>query len=203
MYLLPTAYFPDISYFSILLKNTAVSVEIQDHFVKQSMRNRCFIASPQGKLGLTIPLTYSGNKTLTREKKISFAENWQLKHWRAIESAYRKSAYFEYFEEEIKLTIFQQTDSLIEFNHLIIQTLLKILRKPDPILFTRQYEENFNGFDFRDESKLKSYIRNFPGYYQVFSTKTGFISDLSILDLIFNEGLKSIDYISNLSYSSL
>ena len=98
MILLSTAYLPSINYFSLLLKEDVLVMEKHEHFVKQTHRNRCVIATPQGPLHLSIPLVNDGNKTSTANKKIAYAENWQAKHWRAIESSYNKSAYFEYFE---------------------------------------------------------------------------------------------------------
>ena len=100
--LLPTAYLPPIHYFSLLLKSETVFIEQHEHFVKQTYRSRCDILSSNGILSLSIPLQKKGDKELISEKRISYAEEWQMKHWRAITSAYKNSAYFEYFEDDFK-----------------------------------------------------------------------------------------------------
>jgi len=198
MKLLSTAYFPSIAYFSILVKEEKVFLEKHENFIKQSHRNRCTIATPQGRLQLSIPLVQEGNKIITAHKKISYTENWQLKHWRAIESAYNKSAYFEYFEEEIKKIVFTKKELLFNFNLELVQQLLHLLRLKRELIETNEYKVTGDIEDYREEETISETIINFPSYYQVFSTKTGFLPNVSVLDLIFNEGLKSIKYLSEL-----
>lgn len=196
MILLSTAYLPSINYFSLLLKEDVLVMEKHEHFVKQTHRNRCVIATPQGPLHLSIPLVNDGNKTSTANKKIAYAENWQAKHWRAIESSYNKSAYFEYFEEELKNILLKKHEFLFELNLELIQQLLHILRVKREIPFTTEYEASGKFVDLRDENKFKQ--TQFPSYYQVFKDKTGFLPNLSVLDIVFNEGLRSKDYLLSL-----
>ena len=100
--LLSTAYLPNISYLSQVLKYDIVVLEKHEHFVKQTYRNRCEILTSNGKLSLSIPLVKQADKELISDKKISYAEDWQKQHWRAITSAYKNSPYFEFFEDEFK-----------------------------------------------------------------------------------------------------
>jgi len=192
--LLPTAFLPNSAYFSLLLNEGNVNIDVYEHFVKQTIRNRCTIVSSNGPLILSIPLINSGNKTLTGHKIISYAENWQLKHWRAIESAYSNSPYFEFFEEEIKNSFFSKQELLIDYNQQLIKTIFSILRKPININFTESYQAESEN-DFRNEEKIDQRIVHFPSYYQVFQHSIGFIPNASMLDLLFNEGLQSLSYL--------
>ncbi len=194
MKLLSTAYFPDIAYFSVLMKEEVVLMEKHEHFVKQTHRNRCTIATTQGPLHLSIPLVNEGNKTSIGNKRIAYTENWQAKHWRAIESSYNKSAYFEYFEEELKSILLKKYEFLFELNLELIQHLLQVLRLKREILFTSEYQASGNFLDLRDESAFGKI--EFPPYYQVFKDKTGFLPNMSILDLVFNEGLRAKEYLT-------
>jgi hypothetical protein len=199
--LLSTAYLPPVPYFSALLKHDTVLMEKHENFIKQSYRNRCEILSANGKLILSIPLVKNAVKELITEKKISYAENWQIKHWRAITSAYKNSPYFEYFEEEFKPFYFEKHEFLFEYNLGLIKTILKILRIKKEIIFTAEFQKDFPGNDLRSfttrstVSNPKSGTRN-KEYYQVFSGKFGFTPDLSIIDLLFNKGLETKDHLS-------
>jgi len=168
-------------------------MEKHEHFIKQTHRNRCVIATTQGPLPLSIPLINEGNKTSIANKKIAYTENWQAKHWRAIESSYNKSAYFEYFEEELKNILLKKHEFLFDLNLELIQHLLHILRLKKEILFTSEYQASGNFIDLRDDDTFG--ISHFPTYYQVFKDKTGFLPNMSILDLIFNEGLRAKEYL--------
>ncbi len=201
MKLLSTAYFPDIAYFSVLMKEEAVLMEKHEHFVKQTHRNRCVIATTQGPLHLSIPLINEGNKTSIASKKIAYTENWQAKHWRAIESSYNKSAYFEYFEEELKNILLKKHEFLFDLNLELIQHLLHILRLKREIFFTNEYQASGDFVDLRDTDAFEKI--DFPPYYQVFKDKTGFLPNMSILDLVFNEGLRAKDYLIALGDSFL
>ena len=194
--LLPTAYLPPINYFSALLKNESVFIEQHEHFIKQTYRNRCEIFSSNGILSLSIPLQKNADKEVISRKKISYAEPWQLKHWRAITSAYKNSAYFEYFEDEFKPFYLEEHEFLMEFNTKLTKLILHILRQKKEIQFTNEFVKEFNGLDLRDAINNKPQTTN-PKYYQVFAAKYGFIPNLSITDLLFNKGLESVDYLTH------
>lgn len=204
--LLSTAYWPNQYYFSHILNAENSVIEQFEHYQKQSFRNRCTILSANGPLDLIIPVQNNATKQLTKDVLISYKENWQIKHWRAITSAYRNSPYFEHFEPEISLFYEHKFEYLLEYNTEQIKLLLKLLRVSKSISLSKDYKTELN--DSRD---LRASIHpklNFPEtdpliqklqkpYYQVFSDKFGFSSNLSILDLFFNTGLGTIDYLSS------
>jgi hypothetical protein len=193
--LLPTSYLPPVNYFSLLLKSDPVFIEQHEHFIKQTHRNRCDILSSNGLLTLSIPLQKNADKEIISEKKISYSENWQIKHWRAITSAYKNSAYFEYFEDEFKPFYFEKHEFLMDYNTSLTKLILNILRQKKEIQFTSEYNKEFIGIDLRESSNPKPETRN-NKYFQVFGEKFGFTPNLSVIDLLFNKGLESVDYLT-------
>ena len=193
--LLSSAYLPDLTYLSEVLHADTIYIEQQEHFVKQTHRNRCDILTSNGKLTLSIPLLKSGEKELIGNKRISYAENWQHQHWRSITSAYKSSPYFEFFEYEFKHFYTTKFDLLIDFNTKLLQTVLHILRIKKEILFTNEFVLNpIDSMDLREysHSSLHEKINQTP-YYQVFADKLGFIPQVSCMDALFNVGLETID----------
>jgi hypothetical protein len=195
--LLSTAYLPNTEYFTCLLNQDPVIIEAHEHFQKQSYRNRCEILSANGKLNLSIPLQKNADKELITEKKISYAENWQMQHWRAITSAYKNTPYFEFFEDEFKPFYFEQHEFLFDFNTKVVRTILNILRIKKKIRFTSEFQTGSQLNDLRDFIHPKNVSKmEFKPYKQVFGEKFGFVPNLSVIDLLFNQGLKSKDYLT-------
>jgi hypothetical protein len=195
----PITYLPSISNFASMLRAEKIVFDKHEHFVKQTFRNRSLIYSANGLLQLIIPV---GHKDLYRipihEVKISCNSPWNKIHWRSIESAYRKSAYFEYFEAELKPFFDNPTEKLFDFNFILTEKLFSLMRIPFNYGFTSAYEKNMDeNSDYR--SSLISYDRNpnLPFYQQVFSDRHEFIPDLSILDLLFNKGMESKMYLDS------
>lgn len=191
--LLSTAYLPNIHYLSKVLNHDVVFIEKHEHFVKQTYRNRCEILTSNGKLSLSIPLVKQADKELIADKKISYAEDWQKQHWRAITSAYKNSPYFEFFEDEFKPFYENKYELLFDYNTQLLQTILHILRVKKQIEFTSQFEVSpGNCNDLRALSDLNNSDNlNTKLYYQVFADKQGFIPNLSCLDALFNVGLET------------
>ena len=100
--LLNLAYLPPVVWFQKIKQVDSVYIEKQEHYVKQSYRNRCHVLGANGVLPLTIPIISTHDKQLITDVKISYDEKWQQQHWRTIESAYRNSPYFIYYADALK-----------------------------------------------------------------------------------------------------
>lgn len=202
MILLSTAYFPPIEYMHYVLSGNKICIEAHENFIKQTYRNRCTIVTANGALDLSVPLINEGNKTLITEKKISYSEPWQAKHWRAIESSYNNSPYFEFFEDEIKSVILKEHEFLFELNKQSLQSMLDILKVKVDITYTTEYKNIIeNNIDLRSSISPKEKSRTGdPAYYQPFSERNGFVANASMLDLLFNEGLGALTYLEKLRF---
>ena len=194
--LLTTAYLAPISYYAILLQYPNCSIELHEHFIKQSIRNRCDIYSANGILRLSIPKERKGSsKKIIGKLKISYKQDWQKQHWYAIESAYNSSPFFEYYKDELKPFFEEKEEYLVNFNSKLQNIIISMLNEENTIKNTTEYLDKGDFWDLRNYTwELKKQKE----YDQVFMEKQGFISNLSILDLLFNIGPESADYLHNI-----
>ena len=189
----PTAYLPSIEYVSLFLKAENASIELFETYQKQSCRTRTNVMTANGIQTLTIPvIKTNGNHTLTKDIEISYKESWQQIHLRCLESAYRKSAYFDYYFPYFEKIYKQKFNTLVELNEFCLKTILKIMKVKKDYSYTTDFERIVDENDYRISlSKGTNKIEMKP-YYQVFADRHGFIPNLSIVDLLFNEGPNSI-----------
>lgn len=190
----PTAYLPSIEYVSLFLKAEDASIELFETYQKQSCRTRTNVMTANGIQTLTIPvIKTNGNHTLTKDIEISYKESWQQIHLRCLESAYRKSAYFDYYFPYFEKIYKQKFNTLVELNEFCLKTILKIIKVKKDYSYTTDFEKIVDENDYRISlSKGTNKIEMKP-YYQVFADRHGFIPNLSIVDLLFNEGPNSIN----------
>lgn len=199
-----TSYLPPIFYFGHLIKSNVCIIDVNEYFVKQTYRNRCVIFGADGKLDLIVPILKRNRKQLVKDVKISNADNWQKNHWKSIEAAYRSSPYFEYYEDLFHPFYNKKTHVfLTDFNLELMNIICHVLKIPNSINLSEYYIEPSNDIiDFRTEISPKNKSLNEKEqqpYIQVFSDKWGFQKNLSIIDLLFNEGTNSLEYLKKLS----
>lgn len=182
-----------------MIKNDAIVFEVEDNFQKQTYRNRCNIYGANGKLQLNIPIIHSkGQRQKTKEIKIDNSSNWQVQHFRSLQTAYRSSPYFEFYEDDIKPLFEQKQEFLLDFNIKCHEFVINALQENIPYSKTEIYNVNSGLNDFRNLSiARKEPNYNLKKYTQVFENKHGFISNLSILDLLFMEGPSTEIYLKN------
>ena len=197
--LLQPTYFPSISNFVALVKADTITYEIDDNFQKQTNRNRMYIYSPNGLQMLNIPVKHSRElHQKTRDIKIESAFDWQKQHFKSLDAAYRSSPFFEYFEDEIRPIFEKKHTFLLDLNFETIEFTTKCLRIALDFDKTTEYFHEVTQLqDFRHLANGKKDLSNFESYTQVFGDKHGFINNLSILDLLFNEGRHAKDYLIN------
>lgn len=202
--LLSTAYFAPIQYYAQLLHSTEPVIESCEHYVKQTYRNRCMIATANCLMSLSLPIDKSSTgKTDIRDVKVSNHNNWQHLQWNSIESAYNSSPYFEFYADDLRPFFEYKPRYLFDLNESIRLKISELLDISQKVRYTTNYlkEENIP----EEWQDLRYTIRPKKGkddpdfimkpYYQVFEQKFGFQSNLSILDLLFNMGPESIFYL--------
>lgn len=196
--ILSTAYLPPVEYFSLILANGNPKLEKWENYGKQSYRNRCHIYSANGLLTLNIPIERSSeSKVNIADTKIDYSYAWQVRHWRAIESAYMSSPFFEYYCDDLQPFFFKNEIFLYDFNLKLIDLLIKLLGANVKVGETESFIKSYPNGDYRynihPKEKNLDIIKN-GQYQQVFAHKFGFIPNLSIIDLLFNEGPSSIEF---------
>jgi len=198
--LLSTAYLPPIEYMGALMKSENVTIEKEETYPKQTYRNRCRILSANGILDLSIPVVkVNGNNTKTKDIAIYNSGRWFVNHWRAINSAYSGSPFFLYYKDDLKEFYSGKYENLLEFNTELTNKILNLigivckLKYSD--LFTMPNEMLYDArYSITPKTKVDSLYYN--EYTQVFSNKLSFIPNLSIIDLLFNLGPETKEYLN-------
>lgn len=200
MTLFNTAYFPSIRYMARFLAEDEPVVEIWETYHKQTYRNRCRVMTANGVESLSVPVVkVNGNHTMTKDMVISPIEPWQHIHSRCLESAYMAAPYFDHYYDYLKPIFENPFERLIDLNDAALRAVLKMLKINKEIVHTTDYVREAE-HDLREVFTPKKLFdaKLFPSYYQVFSEKFPFAADLSILDLIFNEGPEALQYLTSL-----
>ena len=205
--ILSSAYLGPVQYFTKLIQYGEVWIELREHFLKQSYRNRCTILTANGLQNLSIPVTEGSNsKRKIGEVTISYDHPWQKLHWKAILSAYNNAPFFEYYADSFARFYHEKKWTfLTDFNNEIQSVVLKELNLKCPVKQTTSFVANIDlpsdTDDFRNTIHPKAHRRiadeSFAAqtYMQVFQEKFGFTPNLSIIDLLFNEGPMAADVI--------
>ncbi|MFS2185069.1 WbqC family protein [Mucilaginibacter sp. Mucisp84] len=196
---LPMFYLPPVDYFVQL--NTYkpdILIEREEHFPKQTYRNRANIYSPDGVLALVVPVIKgSKNHTKVKDVKISYDFMWQRLHWQSLQACYRRSAYFEFYEDDFAPFYEKQITYLFDYNQELLNLLLKLTKIKTELNYTNEYQAeypNLHDFRFSIHPKKESEMQQKP-YFQVFEDRKGFMKNLSIIDLLFNQGPQTVNYL--------
>lgn len=217
--LLSTAYFPPVEYFAKIAEGFTLSpdnvepsvvyLEACEHYQKQSYRNRCKFYAENGVQTLTFPIVHeNGTYSLPiTEIKIDWSTPWLVQTERAIASAYESSAYFDYYKDELFAVLESRPSTLFEFNLQIIRFFLNKTGIKADIKFTEEFTASGSGIygeDLREaihpkrENSILCDMGLEKPYFQVFARKHGFIPNLSVMDLLFNEGPDSILFLKRI-----
>lgn len=198
---LSSAYLAPVEYYTKLATYDKIYVEQHDHYMKQTYRNRCTIAAPDGELPLSIPTVKPDTpKCPMKDIRISDHGNWRHLHWNAIESAYNSTPFFEYYKDDFRPFYEKKYEFLIDFNEELCRMICELIGLHPNMERTEVYKTDFTSdeTDFRERIHPKKdfHIEDpefvAKPYYQVFEQKLGFIPNLSIIDLLFNMGPESL-----------
>lgn len=216
MLLLETAFMPPVSYFAAIAEEFTLSygrvvslvparlrLEACENYQKQSYRNRCRIYAAGGVESLTLPVVHEGGTSSLpiREIRVDWSRDWLPRMERAIVSAYESSPYFEYYRDSLFDILESRPEKLFDLNIRLIHYFLGKIGISADIDFTTEYERpGETAPDIRDlrgliHPKRPSILKTEKPYWQVFAAKYGFKSDLSVMDLLFNEGPDSLSCI--------
>lgn len=197
--LIHPTYFPSISHFAAMVQSENITFEVEDNFQKQTNRNRAYIYSPNGIQLLNIPVKHSKEShQKTKDIKIETDFDWQKQHFKSLEAGYRSSPFFEFFEDDIRPIFEKKYTFLLDLNFEVFTILSKCFRLKLDYTTTTEYfheVEPTTITDFRGLVNGKKDLSVFESYTQVFDDKHGFINNLSVLDLLFNEGKYAMDYL--------
>ena len=192
------AYLPNINYMAWLVAQKKIAFVTHNHYQKQTFRNRTEIFGANGKLKLTVPIVHNRSQTrqVDGEVAIHYENGWQKNHWKSLEAAYRSSPYFEFYEDEFHPFYHQRVDKLMNYNISLIQKILDLIGAEIEILTKEKDIDEFSNLIIAKQDQ----VREIPHYHQVFQSKYGFIHNLSVLDLLFNLGPQSHDYLIEMSH---
>lgn len=186
-----------------MITQNEICWEIWDNFQKQTHRNRAYICTDRGRLMLNIPIQHVGKnqgRQLYKDVKVENDYNWQRQHWRTLQTAYRTSPYFEFYEDDIAPLYTKTYTHLLDYNLKSIEIICSCLQLDMPNLRTEKFElQPAPILDMRylvDAKRKVEFVQ--PAYVQVFGDRHGFIENTSVLDLLFNEGTNALSYLKNL-----
>ena len=184
--LFPTAYFPSIAYVQAMCKWGEVTLDCHEHWVKQSIRNRCAILNAAGRQNLIIPIIHGATKTPVGQIQVDDTKNWRSHHWKSFQTAYGKSPFFEYYEQDVLACLNFNSPNLMDLNLKIMQVLIEVWELPIKLRVSHE----FHPYEYHDYRNLDwlSHAFEHRSYMRVFSHETVNTNNLSTLDLLCCEG---------------
>ncbi len=192
------AYLPNIHYMAWVISQKEIALVTHKPYQKQTFRNRTEIYGANGKMKLTIPIVHSKIKESQIDETVAihYENRWQKDHWKSLKSAYRSSPFFEFYEDDFYPFYHQKLEKLMDFNIALMEKVLSLIDAEVKLIL-----ENKTANEFRDLIIAKHVVKKEnPPYQQVFQSKHGFINNLSILDLLFNLGPQSLEYLEQVNH---
>lgn len=190
-------YFPSIAQMVAISQAEKVIFEVSGNYQKQSYRTRAYIAHSNGKLLLNVPIKHTGERQKSKDIIVENEFPWQSQHWKSLETAYRTSPFFEFYEDELYPLFNQKVSGLLDHNLQIFDTICELIELEPSVSYTEEYSkqpENVKNLRYLAKAKKEKPFQLAP-YYQVFESNHGFLPNLSILDLLFNEGPNTLNYL--------
>ncbi len=200
MTILPASYLPSVEYFAALLRGDCV-IDLGEHYIKRSERNRARILTPNGVESLSVQLVRANRpRTPMREMRIDYSKRWQHQHWGALTASYKGSPYFDHYAERLRPFYERRFDFLAEYNLALVELLCTAARVPMPRISESYVEATPSDLDLRPKCKAGPAFLAEP-YFQVFSDRLPFAPNLSFADLLFAEGPASCAVLARCRYA--
>jgi len=197
--LIHPTYFPNIAQMAAAVQADELIFEGDDNYQKQTYRNRAYIATSMGRLQLSVPIKHNkGIRQKYCDLQVDETFPWQSQHWKSLQTAYRTSPYFEFYEDELVPLFKRPVTHLMEHNLAVFDLLCELLQAEIPYSLTEEYFKDPEQKDLRFLAEVKQPKNFLPtAYNQVFGEKHGYLPNLSILDLLFNEGPNALYYLES------
>ncbi len=187
MILLPLCYLPSVDYFAQLLHGACV-VDLGEHFVKRSARNRARILAADGIMELTVHVAHADRpRQPMRDMRIDYSKRWQHQHWGALTASYKGSPYFDHYADGLAPFYERRFEFLVDFNLRLLEQLCVWASVPMPALSDTYVEARPGDLDLRPRH-AKGPAWSAEPYVQVFADRMPFVAGLSFIDLLFAEG---------------
>ncbi len=195
MVILPSAYLPSVAYFKVLISGDYI-IDIGEHFVKRSERNRAQIMTANGVMPLSVNVRNANRpRTPMATMEIDYSKRWQHQHWIAIISAYKSSPYFDYYADSLEVFYKTEYQHLTEYNTALTKLILRLLQQSESLNISPSYiTASPQDIDLRAKGALLPNA-SFKPYIQVFADREPFAPNLSILDLLLCEGPNALSYL--------
>ena len=192
---LPLAYLPSVEYFTHLVRGGCV-VDLGEHFVKRSERNRTRILAADGVMELTVHVRNANRpRQPMRDMRLDYSKRWQHQHWGALVASYKSSPYFDFYAERLEPFYRRQWEFLADYNLSLLDTVCSLAKVPMPALSENYVDAAAGDLDLRPKHREGPAFVAEP-YFQVFSERMPFAPNLSFADLLFAEGPASVSVLA-------